>query len=56
MYETVMDKLTEQNQKLKEWIRTKKQLEKEAKYTRVLVEDDTNTTLIDFPETTNNSQ
>ena len=36
LYEGLLDKLTEQNVKLKDWIKTKKQQEKENEYNKVL--------------------
>jgi len=36
MYENLLDKLTEQNMKLKEWIKTRKQLDRENRYHRAL--------------------
>ena len=36
LYENLLDKLTEQNMKLKDWIKTKKVQDKEKKYTQAL--------------------
>ena len=36
LYENLLDKLTEQNMKLKDWIKTKKLQEKEQNYSKAL--------------------